>query len=322
MKVPSSIRSLHKTQEDANRPLLAEVDKLLLSVKHQSWHYESRLKGLESFAVKVEAGRAENPSELEDFFACTLVVPNTSHLDRARDIVLQHFDLMYRRPESDNLTKKAADSFPFDDLRLYVRRKTNASLPPSPIDAITFEVQIKTFLQHAWGIATHDLNYKTSDVSWGKDRVVAHLKAAIEHIELSLQEAAELSKSNLLSKTDRRTSILRDVVAVLKAHWMPSELPSNVKLLGESVAKILESAEIPVSDLDELLVAAKSSGGGLPLNLSPHGNIVQLLIANRLAAVERALIGRGKRIKIIVTPEMTLPGGFPSKRISGNVIQL
>src|SRR5208337_1144238 len=166
MKIPQSIRLLYSELLEKNIILKDKVDEKIKSSKDERWHYESRLKIMESFALKIETGRIHSPKELEDFFACTIVVENKSAIQKAEDIILNNFVLKERRPRSENSTHKKSDSFPFDDLRLYVKWKDDPALRPTGVDGMLFEVQIKTFLQHAWSIATHDLIYKSDSVSW------------------------------------------------------------------------------------------------------------------------------------------------------------
>ena len=167
MKIPTSIRSLYAEQREPNERLKDKADQTLrLLSSRKNWHYESRIKSELSVALKLESGRVRNPLAVEDFFACTLVVRNLSEIAEAEEELRGILNVVERRPPSVNWTHKAADAFPFDDVRLYANWKDDPALPPSKLDSIRFEIQIKTFLQHAWGIATHDLVYKTDDVSW------------------------------------------------------------------------------------------------------------------------------------------------------------
>jgi len=72
-------------------------------------------------------------------------------IDEAEAIVLDLFLLGYRRHPNPKETHLPPFSFDFDDLRIYVRWRDDPSTRPTGLDGILFEVQIKTFLQHAWG---------------------------------------------------------------------------------------------------------------------------------------------------------------------------
>lgn len=162
MKIAKPIRDAF----DENNPRyvrLKEDTRALLKpkVEEQSWFYADRVKQLESFALKIETGRVSKPTELEDFFACTVIVPTLGQIEKAVDLISESYEIVYRRPPNDSHTTKQASEFVFDDLRLYVRRKPVTNGRVSDLDELLFEVQVKTILQHAWGIATHDLTYKT-----------------------------------------------------------------------------------------------------------------------------------------------------------------
>ena len=191
MKVPASVRALFEAQRDANDKLREAVKDLLKPRLQPYWHYVDRVKTEESFALKIESGRFGDPARLEDFFACTIVVRNHSEIPEAEKLVLEIFSLHERRPPSSVLTKKYSSSFAFDDLRLYVKYIEDPALPPKGLKDIPFEVQVKTFLQHAWSIATHDLIYKTDSVSWPKERIAFQVRAMLEHVEISITEAEQ-----------------------------------------------------------------------------------------------------------------------------------
>nr|WP_298095489.1 hypothetical protein [uncultured Shinella sp.] len=318
MKVQTSIREKFSQQIEVNSLLKAHIDKLFLGVKSHRWHYESRLKQLESFAVKVETGRVSDPSRLEDFLACTLVVPNVAEMQSAVELVQNNFQIKERRPADVSITKKKADTFPFDDLRLYCWRHNDGTRPPDRSDEIVFEVQIKTFLQHAWGIATHDLSYKTDDVRWGKDRLVAHLKASIEYAELAIHETALLSKSEMLALAHGPTIGVAEVIQVLKAHWSRTDLPENLRSLAQTVYDVISMLKMSPDELGKLLDEKSKTAGAIPLNLSPYSVIVELLIHSRKEDFLKNL--KRARFRLLLTPEMNLPEDFPPDFLSERVV--
>jgi ppGpp synthetase/RelA/SpoT-type nucleotidyltranferase len=167
MKIAKPIRDAFDDAERLYKKLKQEVREVLKrQVEEVGWFYVDRVKGLESFALKVETGRFPDYARIEDFFGCTVIVPTFSQLKDAVGLIEVPFEIVMRRPKIEGETHKTASDFTFDDLRLYVKRRVSTDLPPSELDGIVFEVQIKTILQYAWGIATHDLIYKTEMLSW------------------------------------------------------------------------------------------------------------------------------------------------------------
>ncbi|HEY7810621.1 MAG TPA: hypothetical protein VIA98_09595 [Allosphingosinicella sp.] len=323
MKVQQSVRDLYESRKPLIDTLKIDVDRRMNALREVRWHYESRVKTLESFAVKAETGRVPKPSALEDFLACTLVVPNSSSISAALELVRKQYIVRYQRPADLGSTRKAADAFPFDDLRLYCVRGNDGTLPEEPIDFIVFEVQIKTFLQHAWGIATHDLTYKTDDVRWSKDRIAAHLKATVEYAELTIERAEELSRSRLVELRHEPTDQAASIIEVLKNHWTRNELPENLRGLAGSLTPILKGLEMSAEDLgDQLTLEKNRLGGSLPLNLSPYGTIIQLLGHSRAADMNALLANTRSRVKILVTPELSFPPMFPAPQAARNIVRV
>ncbi len=201
MKIPSSVRGLHSELKETYEPLKEKVDDTIRGLREPGWHYASRIKELESFALKLETGRFPEPREIDDFLACTLVVENTTVIARAEELLCGKFELHERRPKDNKYTTKEPHSFRFDDLRLYVKWQDDPALPPTGLAGLLFEIQIKTFLQHAWSVATHDLVYKTDEKNWAKERIAFQIKAMLEHAETSIREADALAKSDILPST-------------------------------------------------------------------------------------------------------------------------
>jgi ppGpp synthetase/RelA/SpoT-type nucleotidyltranferase len=308
MKVPLSIRRLYDAQYEGNAHLKEVVDERLKRLKHDRWHYESRLKGLESFALKVESGRFPSPEALEDFFACTVVVANGKEIQDAEQLIRDHFTVHARRPPRDRATHKEPQAFPFDDLCLYVRLQDDPALPPRAVAGILFEIQVKTFLQHAWGIATHDLIYKTDEANWSKERLAYQIKAMLEHAEISIQEAEQLAQSQALAKTTATTRTLQRIIALLRTLWCADDLPTDVRRLAENIQALTTAVKIDVTQLQTILERQQQQGKGpLTRNLSPYGIVVQSLLNECPTQFMAWLSAADVRGKVVIPAEIEWP---------------
>jgi ppGpp synthetase/RelA/SpoT-type nucleotidyltranferase len=307
MKIPASIRRLYDDQSESCHNLRARVDALLKSRLHARWHYESRVKSIEAFTLKIESGRFPDPSALEDFFAATIVVRNSAEITEAEAIASGLFSVDKRRPKQDAETHKAPEQFPFDDLRLYARWRDDPALPVTGLEGVLFELQIKTFLQHAWSIATHDLVYKSDDASWSKARIAYQIKAMLENAEVSIQEAARLSESAALAKSDAKTASLRKFIALITDLWTKEDLPSDIRRLAENVMQLAQLVEMTPDDLKALLQEDKDHGSGpLTRNLTPYGVVLQTLLTHRKKNVNAALMKK-PRIRVLIPKELEIP---------------
>jgi len=321
VKISKSIRSAFDEQSDLHRLLEKKVKATLEPVVQDTWHYEGRVKSVESYALKIETGRFD-PDDLEDFFGCTLVVPTMNVTDDAEALVQSLFDVLSRKPETSKMAMAGALDFRFDHTRLYARIKVPLGLDPGPIHTIRFEIQIKTYLQHAWSIATHDLTYKTSELSWGKERVAAQVKATLEAAEVSIVEAEQLSKSGnkLLTREDHATTQLAMIAGTLQRNFTSVLLPADVKRLAQTIKVSLDACAIDLAQFGKILDAGKRAhGGSHPADFSPFGLLVLYLVEQQPGKLRRAL--RRKNGPMIYIPkEITLPVSFngiplPSARL-------
>jgi len=321
MKIPKSVRDSYKVQREAYERLKKRVDEIMLSQKDPRWHYESRIKPDESFALKAETGRFNDLGCLEDFFACTIAVENLASMSKAEKLVKRNFRLYERRPPVDAVTSKPSDSFRFDDTRLYVQWKDDQLLPPTDLGGMLFEVQIKTFLAHAWSIATHDLTFKTDEKSWPKERIAFQIKAMLEHAETAIQEAKKLAKSTSLKKTDGVSERISAIIAFLNDSWTPSRLPQDKKRLAENLDKLLQSVHVDLNRLREILHTETNLGRGTKtLNLSPYLSIVQSLFNQEFEKMRRYVTGRDHKFKIFLPRELQLPTSLQSGRLNNIIL--
>ena len=322
MKIPGSIRNIYAEQRLLADLLKERVDALLATRIQDRWHYESRVKGEESFALKVETGRVKDLTALEDFFAATIVVPTNAEIANLEALINTLFAPHQRRPASDEFTSKAPPLFTFDDLRLYVRWIDDPTMPASGCAGMVFELQIKTFLQHAWSIATHDLIYKSDDANWSKMRIAFQIKAMLEHAEVSIQEASRIAESDALRKTDARTAAIKQFITMFTTLWDRDTLPSDIRRLAENAMVPAKMAALSVEELQNLLLAEREQGRGpLTQNLSPYGIVVQTVLNHRSAQIQDAL-SRDQRSALVVTRELEIPEGMTRTGWDRSTIQV
>ncbi len=306
MKISASVRALYEQLRLRHDTLKEAVDSLVLSRKERRWHYESRVKAEQSFALKLEPGREVRPTEPKDFFACVLVVENQTRIQIAEEFVDRLFCVDARRPLNREVTPLQPHSFDFDDVRLYVSWQDDPAQRPTGLNGLTFEFQIKTFLQHAWSIATHDLVYKTDAVNWATSRIAYQVKAALENAELSIAEARQLSESVMLNKADRASVDLQKLIDEVQHRWPPELLPTDLRRLAQNISDVSHLLKISLPDLWECLDAATSAGAGTQtLNLSPHGAIISALLQRHGANTFQKLVSSKK--KVFVPLEIELP---------------
>lgn len=270
MTTPASWTEAYKVQKSRADLLKKEVDKFLAHAP-STWYTASRIKESESFYQKLETGRVKDFGALEDFFGALIVVPLSSDIPNAYRFLEEFFKTSWRRPEDDSRSKTRATDFPFSDVRLYGTLKPDETLPPSPLDEVVFEVQVKTFFQHAWSSATHDLVYKHHTFSWSRSRVAAQVKAMLDSAELSILALDRLDAVEGFSKTGEPESSLSEFLTVMRENWDESLLPSNTKRAVESVRALCIALDLPDAEhWANLLTTGKQHLGGHPDGWSPY----------------------------------------------------
>ena len=308
MKISRVVREIYQDIHPRYVDLQRNVDSLLLSNKEKRWHYESRVKAEESFALKLETGRVPDPNNPEDFFACTLVVENHARIATAEELINRLFVVQSRRPKLDTATHLSPENFGFDDLRLFVKWKDDAALPPTTLSGMVFEIQVKTYLQHAWGIATHDFVYKSDDVDWAESRIAFQVKAMLEHAELSIGEAKRLSEAKLLGRCDKVNLELKETIMAIKDRWQPDQLPTDLKRLAENIVNLSRSLELKPDELWRVVDEATHNGSGAKLlNLSPYAATLDALFNAKGQALFDSLGKYYIKNSIFVPDEITLP---------------
>ena len=308
MKIAKVVRDLHAECDALYQRLAKDVqERLKPRVEARRWFFISRVKQLESYALKLETGRVENPRRPEDFFACTIVVNKLSEIEDAERLVYSIYGALERRPPIDHETHKASSSFAFDDLRLYVVQPESTTGKDADLDGLPFEVQIKTILQHAWSMATHDLIYKTDSVSWARERIAFQVKAMLEHAEIAIAEANRLADTPAVAKRDKSTIETLKLIEEIGRIWTDDNLPADRKRLAEAIRQALKVCDLTADSFSDIIAAERRRIGLLPANLSPYAFTIQALANNPDANFQRKFVRSHVKTTIVIYDGMELP---------------
>ncbi|TAE94117.1 MAG: hypothetical protein EAZ78_28555, partial [Oscillatoriales cyanobacterium] len=191
--------SILDRQYEQYLPLVQGVEKqvketLLNFCGNKGYALTYRVKTIESLAEKIETGRFEKWSKLDDLFGCTVIIPNLSQEQEVIEFCRDTFQVTNIVKRGQN--KKSPDTFKFDSTRISARLKrvddTNIDNILSIFNVI-FEIQIKSAFEHAWAVSTHDLVYKGSEIDWKKLRLAAQIKAIVEQLDTMILAFEQIS---------------------------------------------------------------------------------------------------------------------------------
>lgn len=278
-KVESSIRQAHSRLNVAYETVSSHVSEMLEGAsKKNGWLYKGRIKSLESYALKILTGRTES-YEIDDFFACSIIVPNLREVSNAYNLVESCFKIVEVKPSAT--IRYRPTEFNYDSLRLYCKL---SSVNEEKKNESIFEIQIKTLLEHAWSEVTHDFSYKSQTISWGRERFAAQLRAALNNIDIAIHSMEDTSKLDFLNKKNENYEELQKVLNFIlekfnKNHNIP--LPNDLKRLTEEVNRLIKQVNISMTDIDTYLENETQLGRGYKtVNLSIY-SIILLAIYNQ-----------------------------------------
>lgn len=269
MSFPPSWVDAYREQKSLADLLNSEL-KSHLSKVPSTWYASSRIKEPLSFYQKVESGVIDKMTALEDFVAAMIVVPLPGDIPEALGFVDKFYETRYRRPKSDRVASGRATEFVFNDIRLYGTLRVDPSLPEPPTSRVVFEIQIKTFFQHAWSSATHDLVYKNPKFSWSRSRVAAQLRAVLENAELSMVAIDELEHKPPVARIGEPERTQNKLLDVVMRNWAEGDLPPDRRRMTQTLFSLCQEFKFSPDDLERLLERGRVEFGGHPDGWSPY----------------------------------------------------
>lgn len=212
--------------------------------------YEARPeKTLESIADKIQLFEGTDALvELRDLSAGSIIVPTVDLVSQVSTAVGHHFQI-----DSDSRSKPGRpEDFAYDDTHLILKLRDRPELVNKHLLNLSFELQIKTYLQYAWSRVVHDFVYKAQEVSWGKARMVSQIRAMLELADLALakpENAAALLPATQFPDYERLNAFIK----VLRDNWPEDRLPANMRRAAYVVRSLVEAAKLSTAELDAII---------------------------------------------------------------------
>jgi ppGpp synthetase/RelA/SpoT-type nucleotidyltranferase len=246
MIVPVTVRQLF----DDARPYVVELDKRVTEsvfsyCMREGFAFSARPKTIESVAEKIETGRYRRWKDIDDLFACTIVIPTLRDEDKVIEFLSTAFFRINVRGRND--TRKPPDAFRFEATRFIGRlHRPHGADAREPLFLLPFEVQIRSAFEHAWSTATHALVYKSPTVDWKRIRLAAQLKAAVEQLDsliLMFEESVQGIANRHWPEISARQMIAEFYSEQVTTGKIPRELaPKDWSRFAENVWGLLRAA--------------------------------------------------------------------------------
>lgn len=287
----------------------------------------SRIKTIDSVVGKIETGRFKTFNDLDDLVGFMLIVPTLNHISSAEEYLMNSFETVTIKRRGGAF--KAPDKFRFDSTRLIARLKNQDETNPRSVGYnLCFEIQIRTAFEYAWSIATHDLTYKTDNLSWKRLRLTSQIKATVEQLDM-LISGFESINDHITESKDQQLSIQIALTDFFNQKFETGEIPDvikpqNMNRFSESIIKLLlHSEKISKKDyrktrrgmlklLDKILNKFKSTS--YPLSITLYQSIM-----GELVNLEPNIFESSKQTFFITSDAITL---YPNLRFIENKFKI
>jgi ppGpp synthetase/RelA/SpoT-type nucleotidyltranferase len=304
MIVPSSLRRRYEEAKENWTKVQEASDTLLQNVaKNFGGTYESRIKSIESAILKIEKNAIQQTFskafyELEDMLAGTIVVPDLGIIPLAAKAIEADFSV-HNKPSRMPAPYRFDGSY---DKHLIVSLKDTPLIADRSITDFKFEIQVKTFLQHAWAKAEHDLVYKPRRMSYGLARTSNQIRALLELADAVLANLEEVEA--LVPESDYpEFAQVTEITTLLTKHWEPAVLPLDMRRTALVIKSYMDLAKITsISDLDEIISKPVYADYLGLRSVTPTQAILMILFMEKTSNMTKLTSGKG--VQVLVTEEM------------------
>jgi ppGpp synthetase/RelA/SpoT-type nucleotidyltranferase len=256
---------------------------------------QARAKTIPSFAEKCARKFEKYPdavNQFTDLCGARLIVQTIEQVEAAKAFVRANFDIV---EEEDKASLLSTDKFGYRDMHFIIQLKAGQPFDLTPKELKTIgrrkaELQVRTWVQHAWADTLHDRIYKTPLRLSTEIKRAGNLLAAVmeegdrgfDHLANEL-DGMLANYSAYASREDVRKEIA--VLELLLQNGGPEECRRLALELARLIAPAKEDVQNKIADLKVLLQNGEldersRAAGDLACLIAPDKKDVQKKIAD------------------------------------------
>ena len=167
--------------EKLGSELKKSIEGLLLDANIDYYDVDYRIKSCESFKEKIERKNYKHPfEEILDICGIRIICFYLSDIEKINEIIRSEFNI---KEDLDKSKELDVDKFGYRSHHFVAKIVESWTITPQfrGLDALFFEVQIRTILMHSWATIDHKLQYKKEkDIPIEIRRKLFRLSALIE----------------------------------------------------------------------------------------------------------------------------------------------
>lgn len=245
--------------------------------------FTDRIKTLDSLSEKIETGRFVKWSDLDDFYAASIIIPNLNCEAEVINFLQSTYNQVAIKKRGSTL--KSPDVFRFESTRFIGKYKQIGV--QTDISKINFEVQIKTAFEHAWSVSTHSLVYKANDIDWKLLRLASQLKSSVEQLDMIVSGARQMNShitEHSWPEINVKKYILDKTNLFLQNVNVPEELkPKDSSRFSENLysffSPLVRNSRTPYVILEPYFIAANDFADSLGKDKFPRSiSLIQYFI--------------------------------------------
>jgi ppGpp synthetase/RelA/SpoT-type nucleotidyltranferase len=305
MIVPDSFRQQYEVTRKIWEPIKFEVDGIFQNISSEFLYstFNSRIKPIESVLLKSQKGGYQNPfSEMEDFFACELVLPLTSQIGAASERIAEEFEVL----ESSQRVRPPYD-FSYSGKHYLLRLQDKPMRADKSVLNKVFELQVKTYLQSAWQYAGHNIIYKPNRISYWTERIAGQLRGLLglaDSVLAQIEETANLLHSQSAEEEKGYKPIQKRIIKLMTDSFEENRLPPDKRRMAVIIQNYIDIGGITVDQLEKIILQAKDQSNPVfdYLTINPIDQVFILIYQQYKDRIEE-MFERGTH-RVMITPEM------------------